>query len=156
MDYVMVSLRIVHIVAGVFWAGSAFFLALILEPRLRILGPAIQRPVMGAIAPVMGPALGTSAIITMSAGIWLALRLRWGHLDKFFSSEWGYAILVGFVASLLAFSTGVASGVTSAKMADLGRAIEGRPPSPEEGAQLQLLSGRLSPNPRKEGVGLAS
>ena len=137
MDYVMVSLRIVHIVAGVFWAGSAFFLALILEPRLRVLGPAIQRP-------VMGPALGTSAIITMSAGIWLALRLRWGHLDKFFSSEWGYAILVGFVASLLAFSTGVASGVISAKMANLGRAIEGRPPSPEEGAQLQLLAGRLT------------
>lgn len=33
-----------YIVFGVFWAGSAFFLAVLLEPRLRALGASIQRP----------------------------------------------------------------------------------------------------------------
>ncbi len=46
MDLEMVVLRILHIVFGVFWVGSAFFLVLILEPRLRALGPEIQRPAM--------------------------------------------------------------------------------------------------------------
>ncbi len=35
-------LRILHIVFGVFWAGSAIFLATILEPRLRALDPAAR------------------------------------------------------------------------------------------------------------------
>lgn len=60
-DPLMVVLRIVHIVLGMFWAGSAVFLAVILEPRHRSLGPEVQRPVMGAIAPVVGPALGIAA-----------------------------------------------------------------------------------------------
>jgi len=57
-DPLMVALRIVHIVLGMFWAGSAVFLAVILGPHHRSLGPEVQRPVMGAIAPVVGPALG--------------------------------------------------------------------------------------------------
>ena len=42
MDIEFVILRILHIGFGVFWVGSALFLVLILEPRLRALGPAIQ------------------------------------------------------------------------------------------------------------------
>lgn len=48
-DPLMVVLRIVHIVAGMFWAGSALFLAFILVPRLQSLGPEIQRSVYGRL-----------------------------------------------------------------------------------------------------------
>ena len=78
MNYEMVALRIVHILAGVFWAGSAIFLALILQPRLRTLGPEIQGKVMAALIPVMGPALISSAVITIAAGITLD---ECGHED---------------------------------------------------------------------------
>ena len=37
MNVEMVVLRLLHIVFGVFWVGSALFLAAILEPRLRAL-----------------------------------------------------------------------------------------------------------------------
>ena len=57
VDVLMIALRIIHVVAGVFWAGSAFFMVMILEPRLRALGPQYQGPVMGAIAPVIPPIL---------------------------------------------------------------------------------------------------
>ena len=50
MNEELVVLRIVHILAGVVWAGSAIFLAFILEPRLRTLGPEIQGRVMAALA----------------------------------------------------------------------------------------------------------
>ena len=80
MDVELVILRILHIGFGVFWVGSAMFMSLILEPRLRALGPAIQRPVMMAIAPIMGPAVGISGGITIAAGITLYLRLHRGGL----------------------------------------------------------------------------
>ena len=39
MNVEMVIVRIVHIGSGMFWAGSALFLAFVLEPNLRTLGP---------------------------------------------------------------------------------------------------------------------
>ena len=107
MNVEFVVPRIAHIVFGVFWAGSAVFLATILEPRLRALGPAVQGPVMRAIMPVMGPSMLLSAAITIAAGTTLALRLRQSHLDRFFDTGWGWAILIGFVASMTAFGLGV-------------------------------------------------
>jgi len=56
MDLGLITLRVLHIVSGVFWVGGVFFFTLILEPRLRALGPTIQRPAMQSITPVMGPA----------------------------------------------------------------------------------------------------
>ena len=94
-DPLMIVLRLIHIVFGAFWVGSAVFLALILEPRLRALGPTYQGPVMGAIAPVMGPAIGTAAVLTILAGIWMSVKLYSGRWDLWFSTGWGYAILFG-------------------------------------------------------------
>jgi uncharacterized membrane protein len=143
MNVEFVVLRLIHIVFGVFWAGSALFMAIILEPRLRALGPAIQRPVMGAIVPMVGRLVATSAVITMVAGIYMALRLRWGHLDQFLDTGWGWAILIGFVASVLAFSSGITTLVLADRVGRLGREIEGRPPTPEEAGQMQRLAARL-------------
>ena len=143
MNFEMIILRLLHIVFGVFWAGSAIFFAFILQPRLRTLDPAVQRPVMGALVPVMGPALIGSAVITILAGITLALRLRWGHLDTFLSTGWGWAILIGFVVSIGALSSGVTTIVKANRMLSLGRSIGGRPPTPEEANELQGISARL-------------
>ena len=139
-----VILRILHIVFGVFWAGSAIFLATMLEPRLRALGPAVQGPVMRALIPVMVPAILFSATITIAAGITLALRLRWDHLNRFLDTGWGWAILIGFVASMIAYAVGMMIATAGRRMAALGASIEGRPPTPEEGGQLQALGSRLT------------
>ena len=143
MNVEMVILRLLHIVFGVFWAGSALFFAFILQPRLRNLGPAVQGPVMGALVPVMGPALIGSAVVTIVAGVTLALRMRWGHLDTFLASGWGWAMLIGFVAAIGALSTGVTTIALANRMIGLGKNIEGRAPSPEEASELQRLAGRL-------------
>ena len=143
MNYEMVILRLLHIVFGVFWAGSAIFFAFILQPRLRALGPDIHARVMGALIPVMGPALITSAVVTMAAGITLALRLRWGHLDTFLDTGWGWAILIGFVTSIGAITSGITTVVLANRMLGLGRNIGERAPTPEEATQLQRLATRL-------------
>jgi uncharacterized membrane protein len=90
MDLEIVVARLIHIVFGVFWVGSAVFLVFVVEPRVRALGPAIHGPVMGTIGRAAGPLLGGSGAISIAAGIYLALRLRWNSLDRFFDSGWGW------------------------------------------------------------------
>ena len=141
MNYEMIILRLLHIVFGVFWAGSAIFFALILQPRLAKLGPAIQLPVMAALLPIQGPALIGSGVITIVAGITLAFRVR--SPEIWFDTGWGWAILIGFVASIGAISAGITLTVLAHKMVALGKSIQGREPTPEEGSQLQRLSKRL-------------
>ena len=143
MNYEMIILRLLHIVFGVFWAGSAIFFALILQPRLARLGPSIQLPVMAALLPVQGPALIGSAVITIVAGITLALRLRWGNLDAFYNTGWGIAIMIGFVTAIGAISAGITLTVLAHRMVALGKSIQGREPTAEEGSELQRLSTRL-------------
>ena len=144
MDVELVILRILHIGFGVFWVGSALFMSLILEPRLRAQGPAIQRPAMMAIAPIMGPAVGISGGITIAAGITLYLRLPRGGLDRLFDDAWSWAIFVGFLVTIVAYGFGIGVAVTTARMAKLGRSIvEGEPPSPEVMGQMQRLSSRV-------------
>ena len=127
-DPLMIILRLIHIVFGAFWVGSAVFLALILEPRLRALGPAHQ-------GPVMGPAIGTAAVLTILAGIWMSVKLYSGRYDLWFSTGLGYAILFGAIAAVIAFGFGMATGVLANKMTSLGRSLDG-PPTPEQAAQL--------------------
>ena len=143
MNYEMIILRLLHIVFGVFWAGSAIFFALILQPKLAKLGPAIQGPVMAAIIPLVTRTVLVSAFITIAAGITLALRLRWGNLDAFYNTGWGIAIMIGFVAGMGAISSGITQTVLAHRMIALGGIIQGRPPTPEEAAEMQHLSARL-------------
>lgn len=141
----MVVLRLLHIVFGVFWAGSTFFLTLVLEPRLHKLGPAIQRPVMGGLMPVLTPFMLVSSLVTIGAGIGLTLSLRGGSLSTFLSTGWGWAILIGFVAATANFAIGF--GVitpTGLRMKELAHRFAGRTPKPEETSQLDALSQRIT------------
>ncbi|MBM3949072.1 MAG: hypothetical protein FJ312_07520 [SAR202 cluster bacterium] len=70
----MVVLRILHILFGVVWAGGAIFRALILEPRLRAAGPAVQGPAMRSIAPAIAMVLGIASAITIAADTTAAAR----------------------------------------------------------------------------------
>ena len=143
MEVEFVVYRLLHIVFGTFWVGSAMFFTIILEPRLRALGPEIQRPVMLSIARVMGPAIGISGLITIVAGLTLFFRLPRGGLDRLFDDGWSWAIFIGFVAAIIAYGFGAATAVLSARMGGLAESIQGRPPTPEEAGQLQRIAARL-------------
>ncbi len=145
MDPLMIVLRVVHIGAGVVWVGGALFLVLVLAPRLKRLGPAVQGPVMAAIVPVFVPMFSYAALLVIGSGIWIALKLRWGVLDRFFADEWGYAILAAFVLTVagLGLAMTVSRSAMNAAMA-LGASMQGRPPTPEEGMQMGAIQGRIT------------
>ena len=148
MEALIISMRILHIVFSVFWVGAAFFMVAILTPRLRVLGPPIQGPVMKAVMPVMIPYMVLSAVITALTGVVLTLVMRWGMLATIFTTGWGWSMIIGFVTSLTAAI--IALGIVvpmGRRQAALAGSIEGRPPNPEEMQQLGKLGatiGKLS------------
>ena len=144
MDALIVVMRILHIVFGVFWVGTVFFMVFILTPRLRALGPTIQSPVMRVLMPVMIPYMMVSAIITVLSGVVLTLVLRWGALGTLFTTGWGWSMIVGFVTSLVAAFIGFGIVIPlGRRQAALASSIEGRPPGPEEAQQLGQLGARI-------------
>ncbi len=143
MDTLMV-LRIVHVVFGIYIAGSYLFLVPILEPRLKRLGPAIQGPVMRALMPILTPINAISFIIIIGTGMAMTFIMRSGALNTLFVTAWGWAIIVGFVVTIAAGVVGFGFLMTTGmRMDKLGRSIEGRAPTSEEGQQLQQLSHRV-------------
>lgn len=139
----LITLRILHIVFGVFWAGSAIFFAAILQPRLHTLDLPVRLRVLGALIPVMGPVLISSAVVTILAGTALALRMRWDNLEAFVDTGWGIAMLVGLAASVGAITSGITMIRRAGRMVKLGGAVVDGSASPEVAEQVTLIGARL-------------
>ncbi len=138
------TLRLIHVIAGIFVGGTYLFLVPILEPRLRRLGPAIQGPVMSALMPVLTPLMGLSFILLFGTGTAMTFLIRQGNLTQLVTTAWGWDILIGIIATIAICIVGF--GVitpTGIRMEKLGRSIKDRAPTPEEGQRLQQLSARV-------------
>ena len=136
MNAELVVMRVVHILAGVIWAGSAIFLAVVLDPRLRALGPDIQRKVTAALAPPLRIVLDGGAAVTILVGILLVYRMD--RLDSLLDTNWGLAITVGLVASIFALASGIAAMSTTKKLIGTGQGAA------DEQADVDSLSAKAT------------
>ena len=105
MNFELAFIRVVHILVGVIWAGSAIFLAAVLDPRLRALGPDVHRRVTEALYVPVRFVLEGGGAVTILVGIALVIRLQ--RLDDLFNTNWGWAITIGLITSVIAHATGV-------------------------------------------------
>lgn len=138
------TVRMLHILFGIFVGGAYLFMAPILEPRLRKLGPAIQGPVMQALMPILTPVMATSFTGLIVTGLIMTDQAR--GLDSMFNSGWGVNILVALIATVCVMIVGF--GIitpTGLKMGKIKQAAvaEGREPTPEEGQQVAALAGKI-------------
>jgi len=131
----VVWLRLVHIVAGVVWVGSAVFAALFVLPTARVLGAEGGRFV-ARLMPRSGPVLGGAMLLTIVSGFIMYGRLSAGFNRAWVTSRVGLALGAGAVAALLAVIVGVAvnapAGAKMARLATLQARVE-------RGAQLVAL-----------------
>jgi uncharacterized membrane protein len=100
------ALRIVHILTGVFWAGSVFFLVSFLQPAFRDVGPdgakvfgALRARRMFTWTPVM-------ALFAILSGLWMYM-VRMGGGSGWAATREAMALGAGAVAALLGFFVGV-------------------------------------------------
>src|SRR6266700_4637093 len=141
----MVWLRLVHIVAGIVWVGSAVFAALFLFPTARAVG-ADGRRFMEGLRQRMGPALGVAMLLTVVPGFIMYGRLSAGFNRAWVTSRPGLALAAGAVASIIAVLIGVAvSRPAGEKLAALRKSLEtaGGAPTAAQAAQLATLQSRV-------------
>ncbi len=138
------TLRMIHVIAGIFVGGTYLFLVPILEPRLKRLGPAIQSSVMSAIMPILTPVMATSFIVLFGTGTAMTLMIRQGNLTQLVTTAWGWVILIGILMTVAICVVGFGILMpTGIRLERLGRSIGERAPSSEEGQQLHQLSARV-------------
>ena len=147
MNYLMITLRLLHIISGVFWVGAALMLTFFISPTVgatQEAGQRFMRHFMGNTK--FNLAMWTSAITTVVAGA----ILYWINSNGF-TSAWshsgpgiGFATAAGFAFAGLI--VGIVQNRNSNALAKLGGQIQsqGSPPSPEQAARLQSLSKKLA------------
>lgn len=140
-------LRLLHIVAGVFWVGGVLVFARFLFPTARALGPAAG-PVMNHLNGVLKlpNALISAAIGTILSGLLLYWHDSGGFQGAWMSSGAGMTFGTGGLLAIIAFTIGITVNAPTAKQfGALAASVhaKGGPPSPEEAAELQRLQGRL-------------
>ncbi len=144
MDFYVLLLRIVHIVGGAFWAGSAFVLVQFVAPAVTLAGPEgakfMQRLVLGTRFVVV---TATTAGLTVLTGLLLYWRASGGLRVEWMSTGTGVMFTIGGLAGLIALFAGLAIGANSRKLAALGASLQGAP-SPEQAAEIARLQNRLS------------
>src|SRR5262245_3451070 len=95
MDIVMITLRLLHIVFGVFWAGAIFFFVSFLEPSIRESMPEGGKVTQALIRRGYLNALPGIAAVTILAGFALMWKVS-GHFSPgWFSSGTGRALSLG-------------------------------------------------------------
>ena len=145
MDPFMIFLRIVHILFDALWLGGGIFLTFVLGPRLKAIGPPVAGQVFRSVVPVAAMVFTVSSGLVIATGVTMALKVKWNVLDTFFTSRWGYAILIGFIATVLAFIIGpLVAKRTADKIVALLGSMQGGPPTPKQAQELGGLQQRFN------------
>src|SRR3712207_2949537 len=107
MQGLQVALRIVHILAGVFWVGSVAFMFVFLVPTTRALGPKAA-PVMAHLNVKLrlSRVILGSGVVTVLAGLILYWRDSSGFDPDWILSPFGLGLTVGGLAGIAGLAIG--------------------------------------------------
>ena len=136
-DALLLTLRTVHILAGVFWVGGVFVAGLFILPAARAVGPAgmpvIQHIMMRRKLAVYLP---ISAVLTVLAGAalyWRDMSLSGGAWRR---SPMGMGMTFGAAAAIVAVILGMGIAAPAAKKLSAAGAPGAAPLSEEERTRL--------------------
>lgn len=110
----LIVLRLIHVVGGMYWVGSALFNFIFLAPAMSAAGPAAG-PMMNVMKArklfVVAP---TIAILVILSGVRL-MMLTAGDWGAYFASARGATYGAGAVAAVVAFGIGVSVALPAQK-----------------------------------------
>lgn len=146
--YFLNLLRLVHVVAGILWAGAAISYLFFVKPSVKSLGTVgpqfMQNLMQRRKYPIF---MISTSLLTVLAGGVLYWFFSGGLSLAYIKSGVGLGFTIGSVASLVAFLVGTFGiGPTSGQMSELGGKIiaSGNGPTPEQAVKLQTLEKRLN------------
>ena len=145
MDVLMIVLRLLHILSGVFWSGTVFFLVSFLTPAVQAAGPEGGKVMQRLALSSFPKALPGIASLTVLSG----LAMYWDKYVAFnvWSTRAGLTLGFGGVMGLIALFIGLlVTAPAINRLADFARAgmASGKPPSPEQMKEIQALQIKMT------------
>jgi uncharacterized membrane protein len=126
MNAEMIVLRLVHVMSGIFWVGTAGFMTFFLGPAMITAGPAAGPVMAGLRARKLLVALPAFAVLTMLSGLRLMWIVSGGSFGAYASSRTGGVFTLGAASAVLAFVIGMAvSRPAAMKAAALAASMAG-------------------------------
>jgi len=142
MNVLMISMRIIHIFAGVFWAGTSFFMLSFVAPSVIATGAEGQKFMQQlAFRTRFTTAMMAVAVLSVLSGLvmyWEIFEFRLNAL----STGYGLMLTLGALAGFIGFLTGYfMQNRTTGKMKSISASIaaSGGPPTPEQQAEMKSL-----------------
>lgn len=141
--YIILVLRIIHILAGVLWVGSAVFYFFFVEPVVQGLGPSRPKFMQGLIEQRRYPLfMNIVSALTIVAGALLYWNASGGLQPVWLKTGPGLGFTVGSIVALVVYLIGFFMIRPRAqKMGELGKQIglSGGPPTSEQADSLQQI-----------------
>lgn len=134
----LLTLRVIHILGGIFWVGSMLYTTFFLVPAIRS-SPAVAGQVMAGLTKRrLFVILPTVALLTIASGIRLLWIVSAGFSDSYLATSMGRAISLGAGAAILAFLLSIlVSRPGFVKLGKLGASLAA---AADEAARQPLLA----------------
>jgi uncharacterized membrane protein len=139
MNYLVIALRIIHIVAGIIWVGGTLIMTFFIGPTIGATAEAGQKFVGHLMNNLkFSNRMSAAAGLTILAGFILYWIDSSGFTSAWMSSGAGRGFGIGAGFALIGFVFGLLIGRTTNAMAQLGAQFRGKP-SPEQMSQMQSI-----------------
>ena len=144
MNYLVILLRLIHIVAGVFWVGASLVTMLFLGPAMAA-NPQAGQPILQHLMnrARLSVRISAAAGLTILAGLILYLLDSQWLTSPWTTSGAGIGFAIGGIFGLVGFATGIFIGRYNKAMAGLGAQIQGQP-TPEQAARMADMRSRVA------------
>jgi uncharacterized membrane protein len=139
MNTLLIILRLVHVFAGVFWAGTTFLFYFVIGPAINATGDTGKKFIGYLITKGHFTAIVSSAAgLTVLAGVGLYWIDSASLTSPWMTSGAGLGFGIGGFAGVIAFVSGILFGRNNGKHVEIGSKIQG-PPTPEQMAAIQAV-----------------
>lgn len=142
MDYLKETLRLIHIIGGMYWFGAVLVMYYFINPSVVATGDAGQQfmKFLGGKSGLSNSIL-VAALSAAIAGAWLYWIDSNGLQSAWMTSSSGTVFGIGGLFGAIALVFGIIVNRTISAMGQLGAQIQGKP-TPEQMMQMQMLQKR--------------
>jgi uncharacterized membrane protein len=107
MDPMLLLLRMLHVLAGVYWAGGILLFATFVAPAIREAGPEGGKVMQALLRRRYLDVMPAVSVVTILSGVWLLWQVSAGFEPTWFAAPAAHTLLLGMVTSLIAFGVGM-------------------------------------------------
>jgi uncharacterized membrane protein len=137
---IMIALRLVHILAGLFWVGAMVTLTAFFAPAVRASGPAAGKIMIELMLKRKLRVWLTSAMgLTVLSGILMMWRLDVVTHHAWIRTASGKTLMFGALAALIAgFAGGAVAGPANQRLATIGQSVGAGGGTPTQDQQTEM------------------